>query len=108
MLYTANKTCSSLDGLVMCACELMQAHAKQQTSQQYCSDYSYGVETVKAFQRKQSLSVVVLQTEILLFVSSKIRFQGCKFHPVSSTNQKKVPCSKVQAYPNSKLGEFLF
>ena len=39
--------------LVMCARWLTQAHAKQQTSQQYSSNYSPQVETEESFKRKR-------------------------------------------------------
>ena len=39
--------------LVMCARWLTQAHAKQQTSQQYSSNYSPEVETEESFKRKR-------------------------------------------------------
>ena len=42
-----------MPALVMCARYLMQAHAKQQTSQQYSSNYSQEVETEKPFKRKR-------------------------------------------------------
>ena len=38
-----------MQALVMCMRELTQAHAKQQTSQQYSSSYSTEVETENAF-----------------------------------------------------------
>ena len=39
--------------LVMCVRYLTQAHANQQTSQQYSSNYSPEVETEKPFKRKR-------------------------------------------------------
>ena len=52
-LASASARSPMMRALVMCARQLTQAHAKQQTSQRYSSNYSPQVETDELFKRKR-------------------------------------------------------